>query len=172
MFKDLIKDRHTIRTYKNDAVDFDTVKELLKFALMGPSYKSARPIEFLVVDDKPSLEKLAKLGAFSTKYLADVPLCIITLAHTDTTTTWLQESAVVTAYFQLLAKEEGLDTAWVNIYGTEKEDKPASEYLATFLDIPAGLTPVNIIPVGYGDERVRKRKDFDISDKIHFNTPR
>lgn len=170
MLKDLIKDRRSIRQYNDDTVDRELIKELLKYSLMGPSYKSARPIEFLVVDDKETIAKLSNVGSFSTKYVADVPMVVLILANTETTNTWVEESAISAAYFQLLAKEEGLDTCWVTLKDGETPDgEKIQDYLNSFLNIPKHLNAVCMIPVGYGNERVRKRKDFEVDEKIHYN---
>lgn len=170
MLKDTIKERRSIRVYKEDSVDRELIKELLKYSLMGPSYKNARPIEFLVVDDKETLSKLSGVGSFSTKYITDVPMAVIILANTETTTTWDEESAISAAYFQLLAKEEGLDTCWVTLKDGETPDgENIQEYLKGFLNIPKNLKAVCMIPVGYGNEKVRKRKDFEVDEKVHFN---
>lgn len=170
MLKDIINERRSIRQYKEDAVDRELVKEILKTSLLGPSYKSARPIEFLVVDDKEVLEKLSGVGSFSTKYVAEVPMVVVILANTETTTTWIEESAISAAYFQLLAKEKGLDTCWVTLKdGETPSGESIQTYLRGFLNIPKHLNAVCMIPVGFGNERVRKRKDFDVDEKIHYN---
>ncbi|EGY80722.1 nitroreductase family protein [Peptoniphilus indolicus] len=171
MLKDLIKERRSIRQYKENSVDVELVKDLLKYSLMGPSYKSARPVEFLVVTDKEILEKLSNVGSFSTKYIAEVPMAIVILANTETTTTWVEESAISAAYFQLLAQEEGLNTCWVNLKeGEASNGEEIQAYLKSFLNFPKNLKAVCMIPVGYGNERVRKRKDFEVDEKIHYNT--
>ena len=109
MLKDLIKERRSIRQYKENSVDVELVKDLLKYSLMGPSYKSARPVEFLVVTDKEILEKLSNVGSFSTKYIAEVPMAIVILANTETTTTWVEESAISANFISnFLLKKKGL----------------------------------------------------------------
>ena len=51
----LLLERHSIRRYKDQPVDADSVRTILEAALLAPSSKSARPWEFVVVEDKAVL---------------------------------------------------------------------------------------------------------------------
>ena len=56
----LFLERHSIRRYTDQAVSADDVKTILEAALLSPSSKSARPWQFVVVENRETLEALAK----------------------------------------------------------------------------------------------------------------
>ncbi|RVU55138.1 nitroreductase family protein [Anaerosphaera multitolerans] len=170
MLKEIIKNRRTIRKYEDKPVEKEILEELLQFALMGPSYGNARPVQFLVVEDKEKLKKLSEIETFSTRFLADVPQVILVMADTDISKkTWVEECSIVASYLQLLAQEEGLSTGWVNLKeGETNQGVEIQSYLRELFDIPKNFNTLCVMPIGYGNERVRKRQEFDVSSKVHY----
>ena len=60
----LLLERHSIRRYKDQPVSADDVRTILEAALLAPSSKSARPWQFVVVEDKATLTSLAGCKQF------------------------------------------------------------------------------------------------------------
>ena len=58
-FSDLIKNRRSMRKFTDEEPTQDQVLTLLKAALMAPSSKRTNCWQFIVVDDKNTLEKLS-----------------------------------------------------------------------------------------------------------------
>ena len=56
-FSDLIKNRRSMRKFTDEELTQDQVLTLLKAALMAPSSKRSNCWQFIVVDDKDTLEK-------------------------------------------------------------------------------------------------------------------
>ena len=52
MLTDIIKNRRTVRAFKDKKVERETLEKLLMYASMAPSNGNAHPVEFLVIDDK------------------------------------------------------------------------------------------------------------------------
>ena len=168
MLKDIIFERRTVRKFKEDKVDRELLDELLKYSLMGPSYGNSRPVEFIVVEDKDTLNALSGIETFGTKYIAECPTVVIVMADTDLSETWVEECSIAASYLQLLAQEAGLNTAWVNLKdGETKDDVPMQEFTRNLFNLPKSYATLCMIPIGYGNEKVRKRVDFDASPKIH-----
>ena len=57
-FSDLIRNRRSMRKFTDEELTQDQVLTLLKAALMAPSSKRSNCWQFIVVDDKDTLEKL------------------------------------------------------------------------------------------------------------------
>lgn len=169
MLKDIILDRRSIRKYEDKKIDKELIEEILMYSLMGPSYGNARPIEFIVVEDKETLNKLAGIETFGTKYIKDAPTVIIIIANTEISTTWVEEGSIAASYLQLLAQENGLSTSWINLKdGTTSDDEDIQEFTHKLFKLPEKFKTLCMIPVGYGKEKVRKRDEFDISTKVHY----
>ncbi len=58
--------RHSIRRYTDQPVAADDVKTIIEAALLSPSSKSARPWQFVVVEDKNTLEQLSQCKTHGT----------------------------------------------------------------------------------------------------------
>ena len=56
-FSDLIRNRRSMRKFTDEELTQDQVLTLLKAALMAPSSKRSNCWQFIVVDDKDTLEK-------------------------------------------------------------------------------------------------------------------
>ena len=169
MLKEIINSRRSVRKYKPEAIDHEMLEDILKYSLMGPSYGNARPVQFIVVEDKDTLSTLSKIETFGTKYIADVPAVIVVCADREISQTWVEECSIAASYLQLLAQEAGLNTSWVNLKdGETKEGVPIQKFARELFNLPPNMSTLCMIPIGYGDDKLRKRVDFDASPKIHY----
>ncbi|EFI41948.1 MULTISPECIES: nitroreductase family protein [Peptoniphilus] len=168
MLKDTILERRSIRKYKDEKVDRETLEEILMYSLMGPSYANSHPVQFLIIEDKESLKKLSEIETFGTRYIAEVPQVILILVDRELAPTWIEEGSVVASYLQLLAQENGLNTCWVDLKeGKTSKGDEIQAFLRELFDIPKKFSSLCMIPIGYGNEKVKKREKFDIATKIH-----
>src|SRR5690554_7037152 len=69
-----LKNRRSIRRYRDQRVDKDKVDTILKAGLLAPSSRGRRPWEFVLVDDKKTLQTLSEARAHGSKFLAQAPL--------------------------------------------------------------------------------------------------
>ncbi len=170
MLKEIIKKRRSIRKYTDEAVPRDVLEEICMYALMGPSYANARPVQFLIVDDKEKLLKLSEIEKFGSGYVKDAPLAIIVMADTSLSKYVTEECSIAASYLQLMAQDKGLTTSWINLReGNAQNGKSKQEYVKELFTIPNSWAVQCIIPMGYGNEKVRRREDFDVTTKMHFN---
>lgn len=169
MIKEIIDKRRTIRKFTDEKVNHELLEELLMYSLMGPSYANARPVQFLVVEDKEGLEKLSEVERFSSKYVKDAPCAVVVMADTDLSKFAVEESTICASYLQLLAEDAGLATSWISLRGVVTKDKEAStEYVKREFGLPKNFEPLCVIPIGYRDEKAKKRVPFDVSPKVHY----
>lgn len=59
-FFDLIKNRQSVRSYKNDKVEREIIEKIVEGARVAPSACNAQPWKFIIVDDSEVREKLVK----------------------------------------------------------------------------------------------------------------
>ncbi len=170
MLTDIIIKRRTVRSFKDKKVDRETLEKLLMYASMGPSNGNIHPVEFLIIDDKEKIEELSKMDSYSTAYLKECPCVIIFMADSVISKTWMEECAIVASYFQLLAEEEGLNTAWINVVRGSTSDKiPYSEYFEKNFGIKDPYKAMCLVPVGYKKHGTKNHEEFDVSEKVHYN---
>jgi len=76
----LLKKRRSIRKYKEDNLEKEEVKQLIKAALLSPSSRNRCPWEFVVIDDKDLLFKLSQSKQHGSAFLKNAALGIVVIA--------------------------------------------------------------------------------------------
>jgi nitroreductase len=147
-FLELAKSRYSVRKYQNRAVETEKLNTLLEAGRVAPTAANKQPCVFLVLNDKESIEKLTHAcnphGA---------PLAIVVCA--DKTTAWVRpfdranmvvvDSTIAADHIMLCAQDLGLSSCWITYFN------PA--VLRKEFTIPDNLVPVNILAIGYSDDK-------------------
>ena len=159
-----LQKRRSVRRYENRSIEKEKIKTLLRAAMQAPSAGNQQPWEFLVVENKETLEKLSKAQLYATP-IKDAPLGIVVLAREEGLKYpqyWQQDLAAATENMLLAAVELGLGTVWLGI--APEEDRMA--YIKDLFQLPEGVKAFAMIAVGYSsDNKVVDR--FDAS-RIHY----
>lgn len=168
----LLLKRRSCRRFKNDAVDPQKTEKLLQAAQLAPSGKNTRPWEFIVIQDRQTLQKLGNCRTPNQPFLPDAPLAIAVLADTAKTDTWIEDASIAAAFIQLQAEAMSLGSCWVQIRMRESNQNMSSEaYVKDLLHIPEHLAVLCIIAAGYPDESLPCHVYEEIDpDKIHTET--
>ncbi len=79
-FEKLIRERRSIRAYKNEAVDKKIIEEIIEAAQQAPSWKNSQTGRYYVVmsDDKVKYVRENCLPEFNRRNTANAPVYIIT----------------------------------------------------------------------------------------------
>lgn len=164
----LISKRRSVRQFLPDSIEQEKIDYLLECARLAPSAVNAQPWKFILVK---SPEKKALLHqCYSREWFFSAPLYILALG--DTRQSWKRKPdgkdhcdidiAIAFEHLILAAVEEGLGACWVCNFDVELCRK--------LLDLPAGMIPVAMAPIGYpayDPEPVTNRKTLrDITEII------
>ena len=168
-FFELLQTRRSIRKYLPKPVEQQKISIITKAALMSPASKRSNPWEFVVVQNKEMLQKLAECRQHGSQFLAESPLGIVVIADTTKSDVWFEDAAISAVILQLQAQDLGLGSCWIQVYNRLKNDEISSEnYIRGLLNIPNHFAVLCIISIGYPAE---ERKGFDENnlalDKIH-----
>ena len=169
-FSDLIKNSRTMRKFTENELTQDQVVTLLKAALMSPSSKRSNPWQFIVVDDKETLEKLSLCKATGSSFLKDAAIAIVILADPLASDVWIEDAAIATLMIQLQAEDLGLGSCWIQIRELfTASGMPSNEFVHDTLDIPLQLQVLSIVAVGHkGMERKPFNEEHLQWEKIHL----
>ena len=170
-FSELIKNRRSIRKFTSEDLKQEEVVNLLKAALISPSSKRTNPWQFIVVDDKETLDKLAHCKENSASFIADATLAIVVAADPLASDVWIEDASIASIMIQLQAEDLGLGSCWVQVRERYTATGMSSdEYVHGILDIPMQLQVLSIIAIGH---KGMERKPFDEEhlqwEKIHIN---
>ncbi len=165
-FYKLLKNRRSIRKYTDQKIDSETIKKITTAALMSPASKRSNPWEFIVIEDKETLGKLADSRPHGSQLLAGAPLGIAVIADRAKSDVWIEDASIAALIIQLQAQDLGLGSCWVQIYARERnEHQTAEEYAREILNIPDDYGVLCIISIGHKDE---ERRPYD-EDKLAYN---
>ncbi len=161
--------RRSIRKYQDRKVEKEVIEQLMKTAVVSPSGRNGRPYEFVVVDDKEIIKKLAHSKESGAQFAENAPLMIVTLYHEYPTGE--DDACIASTIIQLKAHELGLGSCWLQTKGKiGTNGKTCHENIREILNIPKDIYISNMISLGYpAEERpAYTEKDMDMT-KVHFN---
>ena len=104
-FSELIKMRRSMRKFTDELLSPDEAKLLLRAALMAPSSKGLHAWEFVVVEDKPTLEQLSRCKSQGADFLAGAPLAVVVLGDPQVSDVWIEDASVAATQMLLQAED-------------------------------------------------------------------
>ena len=170
-FKDLVQLRRSHRKFTEQEVDADDLKLILRAALFSPTSKNQRGWQFVVVDDKMDIEKLADAKDMYGQFLKDAPIAIVVLGDPIENDCWVEDGSIAAISMQYQAEELGLGTCWIQMRGRGLDDgTTADTVIRGILDIPENLSCLCILAVGHWtDERKPQAEDRLKWENVHLN---
>lgn len=169
-FSELISSRRSIRKYTEEKLTPEQVELTMKSALMSPSSKHSTPWQFVLVEDKDTLQKLSKCKTSGGAFIADCTLAVVVLGDPIQSGALVEDMSIAATYIQLQAEDLGLGSCWVQIKGRQTElGQDSEEAVRLLLDIPLQLTVGCIIAIG---NKIQPGKPFNEEklqwEKIHI----
>jgi len=168
LFEAIIK-RRSIRAYTKEEVSEEEVKRLIDAARWAPSAGNIQPWEFIVVRNAETKRKLSA-AALDETFIEEAPVVIVACAN-QKRSAWgygqrgatlycLQDTAAATQNLLLAAHALGLGTCWIGAFQEEEARQ--------VLNLPMGVRPVAIIPVGHPAEKPMAPSRRPISEIVHY----
>lgn len=165
-----IMTRTSVRSYTDQPVPQEMVDVILKAAMAAPSAMNDQPWEFVVVNERATLDALAD-GLKYAKMLHKAPLAIVVCAHTHwmksagtiTNDCWQHDASAAAENILLAAHALGLGAVW-----TAANDNERSSHVIKTLGIKGDVHPLCVIPIGFPDKD-NKPKDKWKPERVHYN---
>jgi nitroreductase len=169
---DLLRARRSMRKYSGRPVEPEKVDLLKEAVLRSPSSRNIDPWEFVFVEDRPLLTKLAACKPHGADFLAGAALGIVVCGDSGESDTWIEDCSIASILVQMTAQSIGLGSCWVQVRNRMFDDKTTSEqYIQKLLRIPDHIKVESIIAVGYPAEKREPLPRADLKDaKVHANT--
>lgn len=166
-----IKKRRSIRAFTPEDVSKEEIEKLLDAARYAPSAGNIQPWEFIVIRDFKIKRKLS-MAALDQNFIEEAPVVIVVCANEmrsgrgygsrGATLYCLQDTAAAIQNMLLTACALDLGTCWVGAF--HEED------VRETLDVPKGVRPIAIIPVGHPAEKPEIRFKRALSEIVHYET--
>jgi nitroreductase len=162
MLLDLAKKRRSIRKFTGERVDKGTVDEIMKIALLAPSSWGGHPVEFVVVEDKMTIKRLAQCKKMGAGPLEDASVAIVVIVDRSNCELWIEDGAVASTYLLLAAEELGVGACWIHMRGRDGQVRTAEEEIQELLGIPSNYGVLNVVALGHKGEYKSERSAKDL----------
>ena len=170
-FKTLVQVRRSHRKFTGAEINGEDVKLILRSALMSPTAKSNRGWQFVVVDDKRDLEKLADAKDAGSQLIKDAALAVVVLGDPMQNDCWVEDGSIAAISMQYQAEELGLGSCWVQMRGRGLSDGTSADtVIRGILDIPENYNVLCVVAFGHkADERQPQNEDKLKWENVHLN---
>ena len=144
-----IRARHSVRSYRDRAVEPAKLARVLEAAHLAPSARNEQEWRFVVVSDLPKREALAT-QASTQAFMLEAPLIIAACAQTDGRVmrcgqpAYPIDVAIALDHLSLAAAAEGLGTCWIGSFDPTQ--------VRRILGIPPEVQVVGLMLLGYPRE--------------------
>ncbi|WP_458405198.1 nitroreductase family protein [Methanobrevibacter sp.] len=161
--------RRSTRKFNDKPVTKDELDKILTSALLAPTSMNRKPCNFMVVENKDTLDKLSKAKDHGADLIKGADKAIVVIANTMIADTWIEDSSIALTYMHLMATELGLGSCWVQIHMRSKDGKDSEQIVKDILKIDDYYRIVGILALGHSDNIP---KAYELSDleknNIHF----
>ncbi len=158
--------RRSIRKFQDRPVEKEKIDKLLRAAMQAPSAGNQQPWEFIVVEDKEALSKLALMTPYS-KPAAGSPVSFVLAANCKDlrhTTFWQQDMSAALQNMLLEAVHLELGALWMGVATNDS----AVEFLNDLYHFPDYIKPFALVSVGYPDGQKNEFIDRYKPEKVHY----
>lgn len=167
-FEEVVKQRRSIRSYTGEEIGKDEIYELLKIGHAAPSAGNLQARDFIIVNSHETKTRLKK-AAYGQKFIEDSSWVIVVCANEERSAKRygdrgrelysVQDASAAVENILLAVTDKGLGAVWVGAFD--------EEWVANILDIPDGVRPVAMIPIGHPDKISKEPPKMDVEELTH-----
>ena len=142
-----VRERFSLRNYDQRQPEREKIEYVLECARLAPSAVNRQPWHLIIAQSPEAREKL--YACYPREWFRTAPIIIAVCTNHDSA--WTRpcdgknhadiDAAIITEHICLAATDAGLGTCWVCNFDYEATCRA--------LDLPAGMHPVALIPIGY-----------------------
>lgn len=158
-----IKDRRSIRRFKEEPVPAEAIGELKEALVLAPSARNLQPRKFFFITDSAVRERFHSVT--SQDFVGDAPLIVVACRDlskiSDPADPHFYTAIDTTLSLQnmvLAATELGLGTCYVGAFERDK--------VVEILDLPEHLKPLLLIPVGFPAEKPEAKPRLPVTEAV------
>jgi nitroreductase len=162
-FPELIRTRYSVRAYKPDPVEDETLQQVLEAARLAPTAANRQPFQLIVIHTAGREAELRRI--YNRDWFAQAPLVICACGipaqgwvRSDGKNYTDVDVAIAMDHLILAATDAGLGTCWVAAF----DPTAAREALA----LPDGVEPIVFTPLGYPTDRPKAKKRKALSELV------
>jgi nitroreductase len=165
-FLALVRQRYSVRAYKQDPVEDEKLQMILEAARLAPTAANRQPFRILVI---PTAEhRTALQHIYGQRWFLDAPL-VLCVCGVEAEA-WVRrhdginyvdvDAAIVMDHIVLAATSLGLGTCWIAAFDPDA--------LHDDLNVPPGMHPVALTPLGYPADSPGPKRRKELSTLVQY----
>ena len=172
-FKKVIESRRSVRKFSPVEVSREVLLDIVNQALTAPSSRNMRTTRFIIVDDKPTLERLADMRDYGSAFMKDAAAAILVMGDKRVTDLWIDNCAISATTLQLAVVDEGLASCWVHVNDrpclqAEPDGRKADDYLRELLDLPEHYGILCAVALGFSDFEPKPLPPYEGEERVFW----
>lgn len=188
MIIDILKNRSSVRNFKDEPISEEIIEYILESGRLSPSGGNEQSWKFGMIDDKSLINRISDI-AYNQKWIKSSPLLVVLcteIVEDERGGRGIQEkrfprlkyeiesmdktlysclnmeehqTKIPGTHMVLAAMEKGIYSTWISYFNVEE--------LQTVLNLPKDCIPSEILAFGYPDEEIKERTKKSM-DQIVF----
>lgn len=166
-----IMTRTSVRDYSDRQVDDSTINRILRAGMAAPTAANQQPWQFVVITEQNLKDSITAAFEY-TKMVEHCSFAVVVCGDMDNLFTgdlpvggfWVEDCSAASENMLLAAHALGVGGVWCGIYPLKEREKK----LRTILNLPANLTPLNVLAFGYPAQHPTPKDKWQPA-KIHYN---
>ncbi len=157
--------RQSIRSYTDQKISEEIIKNILKAWMSAPSAHNQHPWHFLVIQSKSDLKDLSQnftYGKMLEKSQLAIMLCCDT-TQLRSKELWTQDMSASTENILLASHSQWLGAVRIGLYPDEKY----ITFVKNHFNLPEWIIPFSVVSIWYPQEEAITKDRF-IQSRIHF----
>lgn len=135
--QDILRERRSIRRYKDRKIETEKIELLMEAALRSPSSRGINPWRFVFITDKAMLEVLSRAKESGSGFLKGAALGVVVCAVQVESDVWVEDCSIAAIILQLSGCSLGLGSCWIQVRKRMHSSSLSSEdYIKQVLGLP------------------------------------
>lgn len=170
-FYDVIKNRSSIRSFKNTPIQKEKLARMVDAAMRSPSWRNNTSYRFILVDDKREKESLAASimneTSKASNSIKEAPMVAVVVGEPldsgviQEKEYYLVDGAIAMEHFVLAATNEGYGTCWIAALDEDKVRRT--------LSIPQSFRVIAMTPIGEVSQQTSHEGKKDVREHVFLN---
>ncbi len=162
-----IRTRRSIRKFEDRDIPKEMIREILDAAMMAPSAGNSQPWQFVVVNDRETLDATKDIHPhlkMVTQAKVGILLCA-DLSLEKFPGYWTQDCSAAMQNMLLAIHGLGLGAVWTGVYPMEDRVKA----FTTMFNLPEKVIPLGFVPIGWPAQTIKSESRYK-EERVHYNT--
>ncbi len=165
-FKELIRNRYSVRAYKPDPIEKTVLEEILEAGRLAPTAANRQPFRILVIPTEGKQEELRRI--YHRQWFSQAPIVLgvcgvakeAWVRQVDEMSYLYVDAAIVMDHIILAAANLGLGTCWVANFNPQAAKE--------ILKLPEGVIPIAFTPLGYADDMPKEKVRRPLQELVEY----